>query len=230
MLHHVHTRLEKLVESTKMPTRTFNKGDWLVLQGERGHEVYMIQEGECEVIVRKDGVESQVAVLRPGNFAGEVDFDVAAERRQNQSALAALVRERSSTDPRAPPAPYRRSQSETLRRPMPGADGGKGGEDKKKPAGGGLSAFIQALKEVNIVKSARMEQKRTASVRALTKVKAVVLSTEDMDWAAEHDYRLDTSLHQAMRQRRKQVRQQMKAQARAEYEAQKAERAAGGGG
>ena len=230
VLHHVHTRLEKLVESTKMPTRTFNKGDWLVLQGERGHEVYMIQEGECEVIVRKDGVESQVAVLRPGNFAGEVDFDVAAERRQDQSALAALVRERSSTDPRTRPAPYRRSQSEVVRRPMPGADGSKGGEDKKKPAGGGLSAFIQALKEVNIVKSARMEQKRTASVRALTKVKAVVLSTEDMDWAAEHDYRLDTSLHQAMRQRRKQVRQQMKAQARAEYEAQKAERAAGGGG
>ena len=53
----------KVIEVVDVPA-----GDVLVTQGERGHEFYVISDGEADVII--DG--STVASLKPGDFFGEL--------------------------------------------------------------------------------------------------------------------------------------------------------------
>ncbi len=53
----------KVIEVVDVPA-----GDVLVTQGERGHEFYVISDGEADVVI--DG--STVASLKPGDFFGEL--------------------------------------------------------------------------------------------------------------------------------------------------------------
>ena len=55
-LVHAHTRLRELASSTRLPTKTFAPGEFLVRQGERAARstsVMMIRSGECEVLLKK---------------------------------------------------------------------------------------------------------------------------------------------------------------------------------
>eukprot|EP00873_Tetraselmis_striata_P004109 jgi/Tetstr1/424373/TSEL_014934.t1 len=71
------------------------------------------------------------------------------------------------------------------------------------------------------VRRAWVGMRRTASVRAVTQVKALVLNREDMQWAVEHDYRLTTELQDAMRKQRKKLRAMARARKKEMLEKQK---------
>jgi CRP/FNR family transcriptional regulator, cyclic AMP receptor protein len=49
----------------------FDAGQYLFREGEQGDRMYIIQEGEVEVIVRQGGRETRVATRGPGDFVGE---------------------------------------------------------------------------------------------------------------------------------------------------------------
>ncbi len=49
----------------------FDAGQYLFRQDEEGDRMYVSQDGEVEVVVHRDGVETIVATRGPGDFVGE---------------------------------------------------------------------------------------------------------------------------------------------------------------
>lgn len=80
-LHYVHTRLQKLVTTTGQRGRQFEAGAWIIAHGvdaETVHisnetgVVYLVTQGECELLVRRSGGNFvRVGKRRQGNFVGE---------------------------------------------------------------------------------------------------------------------------------------------------------------
>lgn len=80
-LHHVHTRLQKLVATTGQRGRQFGAGTWIIEHsGEADTEplsaddgvIYLVTQGECELLVRRSaGDFVRVGKRRQGNFIGE---------------------------------------------------------------------------------------------------------------------------------------------------------------
>lgn len=52
--------------------KTYNNGDIIIKQGEPGDCMYVIQSGEVEIIMDKDGTEIQIAKRKTGDFIGEM--------------------------------------------------------------------------------------------------------------------------------------------------------------
>jgi CRP-like cAMP-binding protein len=52
--------------------RSYADGEMIVTQGESGDCMYVIQEGEVEVFVRRDGRDIPIAVRKSGEFFGEM--------------------------------------------------------------------------------------------------------------------------------------------------------------
>jgi CRP-like cAMP-binding protein len=69
--------------------KTFESGEVIVRQGEEGQAMYVIQEGQVEVINERDTQEVRLAVLNQGDFFGEVPF---FERRGQAGTVRATVR------------------------------------------------------------------------------------------------------------------------------------------
>lgn len=65
----------------------FDAGDVLIQQGEFKRSMYMLLEGEVEVIQTENGVESHLARLGPGEIFGEVGYLHAARRTAMVRAL-----------------------------------------------------------------------------------------------------------------------------------------------
>lgn len=56
--------------------KVYEDGSYLVRQGEPGEEMFVIQDGEVEIIVEKNGKSTCVAVLGKDEIAGEMSvFD-----------------------------------------------------------------------------------------------------------------------------------------------------------
>jgi CRP-like cAMP-binding protein len=66
----------------------FDAGQYLFRQGEVGDRMYIIQEGEVEVIIRQGGREARVATRGPGDFVGE---SVIFERGKHGADVRALT-------------------------------------------------------------------------------------------------------------------------------------------
>jgi CRP-like cAMP-binding protein len=66
----------------------FDAGQYLFRQGEVGDRMYIIQEGEAEVIVHQGGRETRVATRGPGDFVGEA---VIFERGKHAADVRALT-------------------------------------------------------------------------------------------------------------------------------------------
>jgi len=183
-LHHAHTRLRELAGATRLPTRTFAPGEYLVHQGQRGRgkSVYMIVSGECEVLVRAGGgaeaEEVKVGMRRVGNFIGGLGVKPAAQQQRSRTR-----------------------------------NRGAGGIDFttwKTPA---MRRWLVALTVVQAARQ-WVGHRRNTSVRALTPVSVIVLAQSDMQWAVEHDYRLSAELQDAMKRQRKALRVSLKQEAR----------------
>jgi CRP-like cAMP-binding protein len=52
--------------------KVYEDGEVIVRQGEAGDCMYVIQDGQAEVVVEKDGEEERLAALGEGSFFGEM--------------------------------------------------------------------------------------------------------------------------------------------------------------
>ena len=52
--------------------KVYEDGETIIRQGEVGNCMYVIQEGEVEVLIEKDGQEIQIAVRKEGEYIGEM--------------------------------------------------------------------------------------------------------------------------------------------------------------
>lgn len=74
--------------------RVFEAGEVIFQQGEVGERMYVVQEGQVEVIVEQDGREVRLAVLGEGDFFGEMAI---FEREVRSATVRALTRVRAIT-------------------------------------------------------------------------------------------------------------------------------------
>jgi CRP-like cAMP-binding protein len=70
--------------------RSYSDGTLIVREGDSGDCMYVVQEGEVEVFVVRDGEEIQLAIRREGEFFGEMSIFERAPR-------SASVRARGDT-------------------------------------------------------------------------------------------------------------------------------------
>ena len=52
--------------------KVYQDGETIIRQGEIGNCMYVIQEGQVEVLIEQDGQEVQLAVRKEGDFVGEM--------------------------------------------------------------------------------------------------------------------------------------------------------------
>jgi len=52
--------------------KTYEDGEIIIQQGDEGNCMYVIQEGQVEVILENEGQEIKVGVRDPGEFIGEM--------------------------------------------------------------------------------------------------------------------------------------------------------------
>lgn len=52
--------------------RVWKPGEVFFRAGDSGSEMYVIQQGQVEVLVERDGRETRIAVLGPGDILGEM--------------------------------------------------------------------------------------------------------------------------------------------------------------
>jgi CRP-like cAMP-binding protein len=69
--------------------RAYKEGDTIIRQGETGDTMYIIQEGQVEVVAEKDGREVRLRTLGKGDFLGEM----AVFEREVRSATARAIGE-----------------------------------------------------------------------------------------------------------------------------------------
>jgi CRP-like cAMP-binding protein len=63
---------KEAVMSTGALGKTYQDGDVIIRQGEVGDCMYVIQEGQVEIILESQGKEIQLQVHGPGAFFGEM--------------------------------------------------------------------------------------------------------------------------------------------------------------
>jgi CRP-like cAMP-binding protein len=74
--------------------KTYEDGEFLVKQGAEGDCMFVIQEGQVEVIREQDGKEVRLAVRGEGDFVGEMAI---FEREVRMASVRALGRVRALT-------------------------------------------------------------------------------------------------------------------------------------
>lgn len=67
--------------------KTYRDGDVITRQGDVGECMYVIQEGQVQVVVERDGVEMPLRVAQEGEFMGEMAI---FDREQRSATLRAL--------------------------------------------------------------------------------------------------------------------------------------------
>jgi CRP-like cAMP-binding protein len=67
--------------------KTYKNGEIIVRQGETGDSMYIIQDGQVEVVVERDGRELRLRTLGKGEFIGEM----AVFEREMRSATVRAV-------------------------------------------------------------------------------------------------------------------------------------------
>ena len=177
------SRMERFAETRMdagaLETRELRPGDLLIKQGARAKEIFLIKEGSCEVVVKKDdGSELNVAERHAGEFVGEMgvklkpdgDYDVLPP-----SEASASTKESRETESASPP------RSPTKREAVVGK--------------------IVGLTTLLRVKNKWVGGRRGADVRATTPMKVVVMTADQMQWILEHDYGADGEMTKTIKKR-----------------------------
>jgi len=148
--------LKAYAAKMKLPEKKFLPGEFLVRQGDKAAEVFLIRKGSCEVLL--DGQEDpnelvKVAERREGDFIGEMavaweEFEEADEDEVENA-----------------------------------------GRDAKKP-----------------LPRKSTSRRRTASVRAVDTVTAVILGKKEMQWVLDHDSAVQEEIKIAVNQRRQELK------------------------
>jgi CRP-like cAMP-binding protein len=58
--------------AVKLAVQSFQRGDQLMRQGERGDAFYIVREGQVDVVARENGRARRLSVLGPGEYFGEI--------------------------------------------------------------------------------------------------------------------------------------------------------------
>ena len=85
--------------STGALGKLYHDGDIIVRQGEEGNCMYVIQRGEVEVLLKKGDKDVCVAVLREGDFFGEMALfgrEVRSATVRAKGEVTALTLEKKS--------------------------------------------------------------------------------------------------------------------------------------
>ncbi|HAW50402.1 TPA: hypothetical protein DCX16_05595 [bacterium] len=75
--------------SEKLSMRSFEKGEYIVREGETGDYFYIIKSGEADVII--EGEDKRIAHLKDGDFFGEIALLVGVERTASVVATTDVV-------------------------------------------------------------------------------------------------------------------------------------------
>ena len=67
--------------------KTYSDGEVITRQGDAGDCMYVIQQGEVEVLIEKNGVETPLRVANEGEFMGEMAIFDHEERSATLRAL-----------------------------------------------------------------------------------------------------------------------------------------------
>ena len=67
--------------------KTYNDGEVITRQGDVGDCMYVIQQGQVQVLVEKDGVETPLRIAKEGEFMGEMAI---FDREERSATLRAL--------------------------------------------------------------------------------------------------------------------------------------------
>jgi CRP-like cAMP-binding protein len=67
--------------------KEYKDGDIIIQQGDKGSCMYVIQDGEVEVVRTHNGSTVRLAVLGPGEFFGELSLFAMGERSATVRAL-----------------------------------------------------------------------------------------------------------------------------------------------
>ncbi len=78
-----------MIETSQLG-RTFETGEYLFRQGEDGDCMYVIQEGEVEIVANHEGKPVRLAVRGPGEFLGEMAIFEREKRSADARALTHL--------------------------------------------------------------------------------------------------------------------------------------------
>jgi hypothetical protein len=109
-------KLRAFAAATRLPVRRFRAGDFLVRQGERVAEVFLIRAGECEVLrdAPGGGAAVRLALAGEGEFVGRpvaldgqgnaVDVDALEEGEEEQEEEEGYARSDGGDAERADPA------------------------------------------------------------------------------------------------------------------------------
>jgi NADH:ubiquinone reductase (H+-translocating) len=80
----------KLEPESGIQNQHFQAGDVIFNQGDLGDSVYVIEQGECNVVQTKDGVETLLATLKAGDYFGEMALLSDQTRNATIQALSAM--------------------------------------------------------------------------------------------------------------------------------------------
>ena len=179
----IKSQLRDFAKGMKLPTRTYQKGDVLIRQGERAtDEVFLIKSGKVNIVVADRATEERVLVAtrETGEFVGEMSVGSAALTRAESAGSTGV--EGSSK--------------------KKGSTTAKSGGAPDSPSS--MSSF-QATLAAKIAGKKWVGKRRTADVVAATKVECLVLGRKEMEWAITHDETIKNELAKDIDSRRVQT-------------------------
>ena len=179
----IKSQLRDFAKGMKLPTRTYQKGDVLIKQGERAtDEVFLIKSGKVNIVVADHATEERVLVAtrETGEFVGEMSVGSAALTRAESAGSTGV--EGSSKK--------KGSTAAT-----------SGAPDSPRSS---MSSF-QATLAAKIAGKKWVGKRRTADVVAATKVECLVLGRKEMEWAITHDETIKNELAKDIDSRRVQT-------------------------
>jgi len=187
----IKSKLRDFAKGMKLPTRTYEPGEFLIRQGARAtDEVFLIKKGVVDIIVKdKDtGDDVKVATREAGEFVGEMS--VASQLLHSTSGKNQEAHE---------PAPAM-SRNISMKKAPAGVRGTGDGERDDKP----MDSF-QATLAARLAGKRWIGKRRTADVVARTKVECLVLGKKEMQWAITHDETIRSELEKDIQNRRVQT-------------------------
>ena len=193
----IKSKLRDFAKGMKLPTRTYEPGEFLIRQGARAtDEVFLIKKGVVDIIVKdKDtGDDVKVATREAGEFVGEMS--VASQLLHSTSG------KRDGEDS-AEPAPTVSRNISMKKAPAAGRGAGDGERDDKP-----MDSF-QATLAARLAGKRWVGKRRTADVVARTKVECLVLGKKEMQWAITHDETIRSELEKDIQNRRVQTSAQL---------------------
>jgi len=188
----IKSKLRDFAKGMKLPTRTYEPGEFLIRQGARAtDEVFLIKKGVVDIIVKdKDtGDDVKVATREAGEFVGEMS--VASQLLHSTSG-------KKEEESKAP-APAMSRNISMKKAPAGGRGTGDGDRDDKP-----MDSF-QATLAARLAGKRWIGKRRTADVVARTKVECLVLGKKEMQWAITHDETIRSELEKDIQNRRVQT-------------------------